>query len=307
LKRWLQMSGAQIAKLASSFSLFAVFAIAHCDSFRDFQRALASASSKAEVLRAAEEFSDLVEFDSALEEALEDLDAGTTVIEFKRLVALRAASESDIGGDAANQAKAIKSNPLYRDPGVQEESNWLYGALKRLADLIPKRGPQSNMSLPRTALPGWIVPGMWGLLAMAVLVFGYFVFRHFSWKMALTRKAKAMLEEDEPERTLDEWLEMADRLTAEGKYREAVRAMYLSCLLKFDEAGIARFVRGETNWEHLARISSSVKKPSGLDFRPPTQTFDRIWYGHHVRGREDVDQFRAWYQQIVEALRGVGK
>lgn len=307
MKRWLPMSGVQIAKLASSFSLFALIAIGYCDTFREFSKELAAANSQEDVRQVAKEFSDLVEFDSALEEALGDLGSGTTVLEFKRLVELRAVSESVSVVNAANQAKAIKANPLYRDPGVQEESNWLYGALKRLADLIPKRGPEANVNLPRTALPSWIVPGMWGLLALAVVVFGYFVFRHFSWKRALTRKAKALLEDDEPERTLDEWLEMADRFAAEGKYREAVRAMYLSCLLKFDEAGIARFVRGETNWEHLARISSSIKRPSGLDFRAPTQTFDRIWYGSHVRGREDVDQFRLWYQQIVDALKGAGK
>jgi hypothetical protein len=306
LKRWPRMSGGQIAKLVSSFSLVALIAIAPCGTFREFQKALSDVQSKEDVRRIAEDYSDLLEGDSSLDQALSDLDSGS-VQEFKRLVALRAVAEAPITPNATSDAKQIKANPLYRDPGVQEESNWLYGAMKRIADLIPKQGAQPNINLPRTAFPAWIVPGMWGLLALAILLFGYFAIRHFTWKRALTRKAKAVLEEDEPERTLDEWLEMADRLAAEGKYREAVRAMYLSCLLKFDEAGIARFIRGETNWEHLSRIASSIKKPPSLDFRPPTQSFDRIWYGHHVRGRDDVDQFRVWYQQIVDTLKGVGK
>jgi hypothetical protein len=176
-----------------------------------------------------------------------------------------------------------------------------------LIDLLPKRGPTTGFQLPQTSIPGWIVPAMWFLIGGIILTFGYFVFRHFTWKRALTRKAKAVLEEDEPERTLDEWLTLEDEHVAAGRYREAVRAMYLSCLLKFDEAGVARFIRGETNWEHLARISASAKKPESVDFRPPTQSFDRVWYGFHVKGIEDVEVFRSWYGQITEALRNVAK
>jgi len=113
-----------------------------------------------------------------------------------------------------------------------------------------------------------------------------------------------MLEQDEPERTLDEWLDMANKLTADGKYREAVRCLYLACLLRFDEHLVARFDRGQTNWEHLARIRASSRMPIGLDFESPTKRFDTIWYGHRTRGLSDVDQFKDWYGRITEALAG---
>ncbi|HWA84414.1 MAG TPA: DUF4129 domain-containing protein, partial [Fimbriimonadaceae bacterium] len=110
--------------------------------------------------------------------------------------------------------------------------------------------------------------------------------------------------DDEPERTLDEWLELSSSYERDGKYREAVRALYLACLLKFDERNVARFLRSQTNWEHLARIETSPKKPAGLDFRTPTQAFDRIWYGYKVRGPIDVAEFRAWYGDVTRALQG---
>jgi hypothetical protein len=224
------------------------------------------------------------------------------------MVAMRAAAERvEPQTTAKAQVKDIKANPLYRDPGVQEQSNWLDGALRRLADLVPKQTNSPDINLPQTSIPSWIVPGMWVLLGLAVATFGYFALRHFTWKRALKRKATAVLEDDEPERSLDEWLMLADEHSEAGRYREAVRAMYLSCLLKFDEAGVARFIRGETNWEHLSRITLSPKRPSTIDFRPPTQSFDRIWYGHHIKGVEDVQQFKVWYLQITEALRGVAK
>ncbi|MBC8065531.1 MAG: hypothetical protein H7Y17_11915 [Chlorobia bacterium] len=301
------MSGARIAKLASSFSFAILVAFAMGDTYRDLAKALEPANTAAEVKRISASFGDLISQEEAVSEAFDDVGGSYSVQEVKGLVAIRAAGEAPKADQAKSQIKSIKASPLYADPGVQEESNWLDGAMKRIMDLFPKNGPRSNVNLPQAPVLGWIVPAIWVLLAAIILLFGYFAIRHFSWKLGLTRKAKAMLEDDEPERTLDEWLSLADQHLAEGRFREAVRAMYLSCLLKFDEAGIARFIRGETNWEHLARIQTSSKKPSTIDFRPPTQAFDRIWYGYHVKGREDVEQFRSWYQEITETLRGVKK
>lgn len=303
------MSGGMIAKLVSSFSLLLTFVGAWANSYREFADQLETAKTPEAVRSIASQFTDLVKTDPALQKAFKGELTQYNIHDIKSMVALRAMSEfrSQETVSAKGQAKEIKANPLYRDPGIYEQSNWLEGALKRLRDLLPKQTNNPSINLPQTSVPGWIVPGMWLVLALAVIIFGYFAIRHFSWKRALKRKATAVLEDDEPERTLDEWLLLADEHAAAGRYREAVRAMYLSCLLKFDEAGVARFVRGETNWEHLARISASPKKPGPIDFRPPTQTFDRIWYGFHVKGMEDVDQFRFWYKQITEALRGVAR
>jgi hypothetical protein len=130
-----------------------------------------------------------------------------------------------------------------------------------------------------------------------------YAINRFSWSKRLERRAKALLDEDEPERSLDEWLEMADKLEREGKYREAVRSLYLACLLKIDEARIARFERSQTNWEHLARIEASPRRPAELEFREATMAFDHIWYGMRVDGSTDVMRFRNWYRQVTEAVK----
>lgn len=200
-------------------------------------------------------------------------------------------------------AKSVKSNPLYRDAGIDEESNWLGRALARLKNLrfnpnwnTPRANPNLNLFGP------WVIYVMWGFLGVAVAVLLFLAIRHIDWKRRLSRKASAILEEDEPERTVDEWLERADSLAASGLHREAVRALYLACLLRFDEYRVARFIRGQTNWEHLRRIQSSPRKPTDLDFSPATRAFDRIWYGRRIQGMSDVDQFRRWYQEVSEAL-----
>jgi hypothetical protein len=204
--------------------------------------------------------------------------------------------------DPAGAVRRIKSQPGYGDPGVQSQSNWLGRALERLRNI---RWPQ--LQPPRGAIaPGGfgsaLIPIVWTLLGAGVLVFLYYALRHVRARLQGRRRAKAVLEEDEPERTLDEWLAQADELAAQGRHREAVRALYLACLLRFDEHRVARFIRGETNWEHLRRIEGSGKLPDAIDFRTPTQAFDRIWYGRKVRGMEDVTQFRDWYSAITVRL-----
>lgn len=209
------------------------------------------------------------------------------------------------GSDVKSRAEKIKSNPLYRDTGVKEGSNWLARAFEKLGGLFGEPDLRLNRPdvRPMSFDPGFLVKAVWVLLGLILAGFLYFALRHFAWKRSLTRKAKALLEDDEPERTLDEWLDMAGKLETEGKYREAVRCLFLACLLKFDEKGIARFDRGETNWEHLARIEASPSMPPGLDFRAPTGAFDRVWYGFKVRGKADLDDFRHWYSRITEALQ----
>lgn len=222
--------------------------------------------------------------------------------------ALRLRAESSgakQSGDPVAMAKDIKRSPLYRDPGLKEQTNWLSGAASRLDNL--KWDPSCDKpdaqvgEMPQVG--NWLVPAMWTILALAVAGFLAFAFKRFSWSKRLERKARALLDEDEPERTLDEWLDLADRLEREGRHREAVRCLYLACLLKLDEARVARFERGETNWEHLSRIEASPKKPADLDFRSPTRAFDEIWYGMRINGSEDVSRFRAWYRQVTDAVR----
>jgi hypothetical protein len=311
LRRWPAMFGVPILRIVSSFSLLLLVACSWAVDYVKLRQQLDGAKTPESQSKVLHSWSlqDDPDLESAVYVALDSYDSEewrAQVSRVRELLDLRVvATQARPQPKAKAEAAAIKNNPLYRDAGLSETSNWIDNAIRAFLKLLPEF-KQPKISGPRGGLlPTWIVPLMWTLLGAAVLTFGYFAFRHFSWKRTVKRRAKAVLEEDEPERTLDEWLELADSLTSQGRYREAVRALYLSCLLKFDEHGVARFIRGETNWEHLSRIRASSRRPTDIDFLPPTQAFDRVWYGQHVRGIEDVEQFRGWYQQITESLRGV--
>jgi hypothetical protein len=296
-------------RVASSFSLLLVLcALAHPVDYRELEARMKGGDDQAvRALRAIkpDEILD-PELQSRIDDVLRGdrskLKAVRESISLKAELQDAAVKPAQAPKELSKAVEEIKRSPLYRDAGVQDSSNWIMRALNRLASYF--NTPElSSPRTPRMAPIGpWLLCLMWGLLALGVLWFAYFAIRHFTWAARLKRKSSAVLDEDEPERTLDEWLELAAQLEAEGRYREAVRCLYLACLLKFDEHRVARFDRGQTNWEHLTRIAASPSRPGGLDFELPTKAFDRIWYGQRLRGIEDVADFRAWYSDVKAAL-----
>jgi hypothetical protein len=225
-----------------------------------------------------------------------------SAIDFVNLKSIAESTTPTLG--QTQKVQQIKSSAVYRDEQKQD-ANWLKGAIERLRNLIPKRQPNfpRMRGLPAAGGAGFLIYLVWFLLFALVVGFIIYALRFVAFGKLKKRRAKAMLEDDEPERTLDEWLALADAYQKEGRFREAVRALYLACLLKFDERNVARFLRGQTNWEHLARIEASPRLPAGLNFRAATQAFDQIWYGHKVRGAVDVDEFRQWYGEVSTALK----
>lgn len=123
--------------------------------------------------------------------------------------------------------------------------------------------------------------------------------------LAQVRKAKSrsgggILEDGEELLSEDQYLANADDLIAQGRFREACRALYLACLVRLDSARVARLEPTQTNWEHLRRVEANRNKPEGIDFRTPTKLFDHAWYGYTARTAADVDPFRTAYLQIKQ-------
>jgi hypothetical protein len=300
-----------LSKIVSSFSLFLICTLCWSADYVALRAQLTVVKNPQAVLHILKGTPDL---DQQIREKVGELDEDVTdseIAPIRDMVDARADIQSKASsGDAAvgSTAKKIKASPMYRDAGPAEGANWLRAALDKLQNMFSgAQRPTPDIKAPEVNAGGLgtiILYGVAGILGIFIIVFLFFVFRHFEWKRKLKRKASALLDEDEPQRSADEWLNLADALVGQGRFREAVRCLYLACLLRFDEADVARFNRSETNWEHLSRIQGSAKRPPELDFMPPTQAFDRIWYGQRVRGIEDVDQFRIWYGQATKSLMG---
>jgi hypothetical protein len=215
-------------------------------------------------------------------------------------------TEATPSPDVIANVKSIKGSVIYKsDKGPESQSNWVSKALEHLKDLFRLPTPsRASTGMPALGGLGLIGKVFIAIVVIALIGLVVWLLTQFRYHRNLDRKASALLEEDEPERTADEWLELADGLTSQGRYREAVRCLYLACLLRFDEAGISRFERSQTNWEHLARFRASPKRPLAIEFSQETRAFDTVWYGGQVRGIEDVEQFRSWYSDVMLALKG---
>lgn len=177
------------------------------------------------------------------------------------------------------------------------ESSWLARALAKLKWPESKR---SQSGMPPLAVGAWVAPIVWTIL---FLVLGFAVYLLLRTIKFTGRTPKASLvDADEPLRSADEWLEEANGLIARGEYRQAVRGLYVAGLLRFDEVGVARFDRNQTNWEHLRRIEASPKHPADSDVRGATSLFDRCWYGHLPAKPADAETMRSWYDTLVRRL-----
>lgn len=244
------------------------------------------------------------ELDYVLEEGGPDSEAVEAAVGMVRSRAYLEDHQASIGGDPAQEARAITASRAYGDLSTKHDSNWIAKSLDKIRRLIQGQERNTPSRVQRVETGGgvpFLVAAMWAMLAVAAGLFLYLAFRNFSFKRSLKRKAMALLEDDEPQRTADQWLEEAARLESQGRYREAIRCLYLASLLRLDELHVAAFERSQTNWEHYRRFESSPVKPPGIDLLQPTRAFDRFWYGSEPCGPADLEGFRGLYRSLKEA------
>lgn len=230
-----------------------------------------------------------------------------TVLETRQIIADPSTASPDSSADAQAKAKEILSSPVYADAGPAASRNWVSDALAEvgqfIADLFSRqeapRMPDARAVAPAAVALKWI---MWVLLGAALVGGVVWAIMRFQWGRKKLSRGGGLLDEDEPDRTADEWLSRAESMAAKGDYRHAVRCLYLACLMRFDEHGIARFDRSETNWEHLRRVQASAKAPIGFDFQPPTLLFDNVWYGHRWSGDSEYLQLHDVYTRLLSSL-----
>lgn len=307
-----------IARLLSSISLAFLLCLCWAGPQEDLSRAMDRAATKDQVAKA------LRAHGSALEPA--DLKALQTRLESgEDFRAVRDSvpaylSKSKVREDysagkvekPSAEAKKILSSPEFRDTGATTTRNWFARSLNRLGEalvgflenLLRMNAPKNGVNMPNLGIGPGLIQGV--IILLAVLLLGGLVYFLARWKWApkaVKKGGGGLLDEDEPDRSADEWLEMADTLESEEKHREAVRCLYLACLVRLDEHKVAAFMRGETNWEHLRRIHASRSRPSGWEFRTATQRFDLVWYGRVVKGSEDSIWFRTFYQDLISRLQ----
>lgn len=215
-------------------------------------------------------------------------------------------AKASSGGTARETAREILNEPTFRDSELEGDQSWLGRALSRIGELFNRTAEQREAK--RIEPPSLNMQPLAYLvlivLISAIIALAVFALRgaKFGKKSRIGNIRRSILDEDEPDRTLDEWLQLADKLQSEGRLREVVRCLYIAILLRLDASRIIRFERSETNWEHLAKIDSS-SAPEGVDYRGLTKLFDTVWYGEHHATIEDCATIRSEYEKLNKKLR----
>jgi hypothetical protein len=297
--------------------LFAMFALSAFADWTSLNKVFLNAKTHDEAVAKLKESEEAQ--DGSLDELLSDYSSATTKAvkdrtydSIKQFLAANALSEqfATVKG-AETTAKAIKQDPIYKAEKEVISANWLQKLLDRLKNMFKNDSTGPQIDAPQ--VPSWVgdvVRVLFYLLGVAIIGLIVYLLFKIPWSWTKGGRAKrlkrgGMLEDGEVLLSEDEYLLEADRLIAEGKFREACRALYLASLLRIDKSRIARFESTQTNWEHLRRIETSPTRPPQLEFRQATKAFDLAWYGYRVKYADDVQIFRETYISIKNLTEGM--
>jgi hypothetical protein len=177
----------------------------------------------------------------------------------------------------------------------QTVGSWLSGIRDWLRRLFEKAQPDSpNPPAERPASGGDV---RWLLYALAALVLVAALIVSSAAIQTPDLHQENVLASDLPE---EEWLRLAREFLAQGEFRLAVRAMYLSNLSYLGSQQFIQIARSKSNsiYERELRL-----RPRGTQvfapFAQANRSFERAWYGFH----EVTPEFVEVFQQDVEAIR----
>ena len=98
-------------------------------------------------------------------------------------------------------------------------------------------------------------------------------------------------------RAPESWAGLADQLAREGKFREAIRHLYLALLSRLHRDGAIDYDPAKSNWDYFRGFKGahSLLGP----FRELTRRFDFAWYGNLEVSQAAWNTFRTLCEPIL--------
>lgn len=91
-------------------------------------------------------------------------------------------------------------------------------------------------------------------------------------------------------RSVAAWDELAARLEAEGRWKDAVRARFASLVERLVERGVVDDAPGRTSGEYRAEVAAT-RPEAAAAFAVAADLFERAWYGDLPTGPEEAERF----------------
>jgi hypothetical protein len=93
-------------------------------------------------------------------------------------------------------------------------------------------------------------------------------------------------------RTPAEWRDRAERLEAQGGWKEALRCRYRALLGDLVRAGVIEDVPGRTTGEYRREVERALPD-GGAAFGEATELFEWVWYANQATGPDESARFQA--------------
>lgn len=193
-----------------------------------------------------------------------------------------------------------------RRQGRAAGGDWLSGRVMELLDRIAKwlagLQPGGRGGSSGTGIATLVVLAIPAALAMIVLVRALMAWRRGTSAKESVRPGGApdgavvTAGADLP----DDPLEFAERLAAEGRRRDAVRALYGGAARRLVDTGAVRRMRTRTNAE-LLRDVRAVAPHAASALSALTERFEAAWYGHGDPGETGFLAAKHSYAEVMEA------
>ena len=209
------------------------------------------------------------------------------------------AAEHILGQDEFRQAQPKSKADI---KSLQERFiQWLVETLKKFFkndapdDTLSTTNPFENFSMG-----GWATVALVAGIAMIGIIL-YFVFLSPRKKKAVDQQEVVVSEKSELERALSKpvsyWVAHAEKLCAEGQFREAIRSLYWGLLVQTHSNGQLDFEPTQSNFENLERFRGSPE--SKKDFKQAILGFEFSWYGFRAVNASTFMEYRNLCQRIL--------
>jgi len=104
----------------------------------------------------------------------------------------------------------------------------------------------------------------------------------------------------EVRRSAEQWDDLARRLEAEGRWKDAMRARFGSLVERLADVGVVADVPGRTSGEYRVDVRGTLPGAAD-DFAEAADLFERAWYGDLPTGPEEADRFAGDAVRVLDA------
>jgi hypothetical protein len=178
-----------------------------------------------------------------------------------------------------------------REKSVADLISQLFEWLARKLSEQPREAEAPGVSIPMP--PGEIF--LFLALVLLVGVAAYLIASRLRERSGDKSSGEKAAEVDPRERAPAEHLDDAATLAAQGRYREALRALYLATLVALDRKRLLTFDPTLTNWQYIRQMPRGEARSLFTSF---TRLFDYKWYGDESTTEEDYRAVRGIASRI---------